>query len=40
MDSADFTDVQLPAALPEGEHDLTLRFTGSITLDWLRIAEA
>lgn len=36
VDSADFTDVQLPAALPEGEHDLTLRFTGCITLDWFK----
>jgi len=37
VDATDFTAHRLNAALPEGEHDFTLRLTGCITLDWFSI---
>ena len=38
VDAADFTPHALPLGTLAGEHDVTLRLTGSITLDWFRIA--
>ena len=35
--SADFAEATLPLGDLAGEHDLTLRLTGRLTLDWLHI---
>ena len=32
-----FTPLTLPLQNPAGEHDITLRFTGEITLDWFKL---
>lgn len=32
-----FTPLTLPLQNPAGEHDITLRFTGKITLDWFKL---
>ena len=35
--SADFADVQIPLGTLAGEHDITLRLSGQITLDWFAL---
>jgi hypothetical protein len=37
VDAADFADVQIPLGDLAGEHDLTLRLNGAITLDWFTL---
>ena len=37
VDSADFTDVCVPLGDLAGEHDITLRMTGDITIDWFTL---
>ena len=39
VDSADFADVRVPLGVLAGEHDITLRMTGSSTLDWCTVKE-
>ena len=37
VDSADFADVCVSLGTLAGEHDITLRMTGEITVDWFTL---
>ena len=37
VDAADFTDVCVDLGSLAGEHDITLRMTGKIALDWFTL---
>ena len=37
VDCEDFADVRIPMGTLAGEHDITLRMTGEITIDWFTL---
>ena len=37
VEAADFADVRIPLGILAGEHDITLRLKGKITLDWFSL---